>query len=72
MTANELKNALLDKCPVIVNREQKPPHDDYDFKCECVTAIIYRNVSGRIQVSAEVKNGNSRHIVLPENLRRVK
>lgn len=71
MMANELKHAMLDKCPVIVNRKQKSPHDNYDFKCECVTAIIYRIVSGKIQVSAEVKNGNSRHIVLPENLRRV-
>lgn len=44
MTNEEIKDALLKKYPVIA--------DGIEFKC--VNAVIYREQSGRITVSAEL------------------
>ena len=44
MTNEELKQALMSKCEVI--------HKGITYKC--VSAIIYRNRNGKIDVSAEL------------------
>lgn len=44
MTAEEIKDALMKKYPVCAN----------GIKFNCVTAVIYRERDGRIEVSAEL------------------
>ena len=54
MTNAELKDALMNKRPVIVSM-----NDGTELACKCVSAIVYRDHNGHISVSAEVldKNG---------------
>lgn len=67
MNSEELKNALLKGSPV--------EYDGNTFKVtfKCVTAIIYRNKGGKIDISAEVldKNNNSVCYVDPIKLKEV-
>lgn len=63
MNSEELKNALLNGFPV--------DYDGITFKC--VSAIVYRNKNGKIDISAEVldKNNNSVCYVDPRKLKEV-
>lgn len=63
MNNEELKNALFSGCPV--------EHNGIEYKC--VSAIIYRNKGGKLEISAEVadKKSNSVCIVGIEKLREV-
>lgn len=56
MTNKQLKQALLNQCPV----------DYKGITYKCVSAIIYRNIKGKIKTFAELtdrKNNNSVVIV---------
>lgn len=63
MTNEELKAALFSGCPV--------EHDRVTYKC--VSAIIYRNRGGKLDISAELldKNNNSISIVNPARVKKV-
>lgn len=63
MSNEELKNALLSGFPVEYN----------GITYKCVTAIVYRNKGGKIDISAEVldKNNNSVCYVDPKALKEV-
>lgn len=63
MNNEELKAALFSRCPV--------EHNGIEYKC--VTAIIYRNKGGKLDISAEVadKKSNSVCIVNAEKLKEV-
>jgi hypothetical protein len=63
MSNEELKNALLNGFPVEYN----------GILYKCVTAIVYRNKGGKIDISAEVldKNNNSVCYVDPKALKEV-
>lgn len=67
MNSEELKNALLKGSPV--------EYDGLTYKVtfKCVSAIIYRNKNGKIDISAEVldKNNNSVCYVDPIKLKEV-
>ncbi len=59
MTNEELKDALLDKCPVVWHciRSEK------DFLASRVTKIIYWEKKGKIKVSAEIQFAKCPHSV---------
>lgn len=63
MTNDELKEALFSGCQV--------EHRGIVYKC--VSAIIYRNKGGNLDISAELldKNGNSVSIVEPHLVKEV-
>lgn len=63
MSNEELKGALLSRCPVEHN----------GIKYKCVSAIIYRNKGGKLSISAEVQDikSNSVCIVDAEKLKEV-
>lgn len=63
MTNDELKAALFSGCQV--------EHRGIVYKC--VSAIIYRNKDGNLDISAELldKNGNSVSIVEPHLVKEV-
>ncbi len=63
MTNEQLKEALFSGCPV--------EHNGIVYKC--VSAIIYRNKSGKLDVTAELtdKNDNSVSIVDPKKIKEV-
>ena len=54
MTAEEVKDALLKKYPVIA--------DGIEYKC--VTAVIYRERYGKIVVSAELLDRSGRSVTV--------
>ena len=60
MTAEEIKDALMKKYPVIAN----------GIEYKCVSAVIYREQNRRIEVSAELldKSGTSVTIVSLKNI----
>ncbi len=64
MTNDELKEALFDGRPV--------EHNGIIYKC--VSAIIYRNKKGKLDISAELldKNKNSVSIVNPAKIKEVR
>nr|DAP39812.1 MAG TPA: hypothetical protein [Caudoviricetes sp.] len=64
MTNEELKAALFSGCSV--------EHNGITYKC--VSAIIYRNRGGKLDISAELldKNTNSISIVNPARVKEVK
>ena len=66
MTNTELKEALLNKQPVIVTT-----NDGTELHCKYVTAIIYRARCNSIIVSAEVtdRNGKSVYVSKPKQIR---
>lgn len=63
MTSEEIKDALLNKYPVYAN----------GIEYACVSAVIYREQSGRIKVSAELhdKHQNSVTIVSLDKIEKV-
>lgn len=63
MTNEELKAALFSGCPIVAD---SPLYGKIKYKC--VSAIIYRNKGGKLDVSAELldKNNNSVSIVNPK------
>lgn len=63
MTNEQLKEALFSGCQV--------EHRGIIYKC--VSAIIYRNKGGKLNISAELldKNGNSVSIVEPHLVKEV-
>lgn len=66
MDNNELKDALLNKRPVIYkNRE------NIDLEFQCVSAIRYTEKNGGVEVSAELTdlNGKSVTICDPKRIR---
>lgn len=69
MTNEELKAALFSGCPVVAD---SPLYGKIEYKC--VSAIIYRNKGGKLDISAELldKNNNSVSIVNPANIKEVK
>ena len=60
MTNQELKDAMLNRVPIIYN----------GMEYDCVSGIIYRNVGGKIAVTAELfdKSHNSVSIVSPQKI----
>lgn len=66
MTNAELKEALLNKRPVVV-----ATNDGAILHCRCVSGITYREHKGNISVHAEVldKNGNCVYNCDPKNIR---
>lgn len=67
MTVDELKEALLNKRPVVL----KLPGEK-GIECLCVSAIIYRCVKeGKIRITAEVTDKCS-HSVMIANPRHIK
>ena len=66
MTNAELKEALLNKKPVIVTT-----NDGTELHCRSVYGIIYRASKGNVSVSAEVldKSGNCVYIADPKQIR---
>ncbi len=59
MTNDELKAALLARSPVILTHT-----DGHAAEYSRVTAIIYRERNGRVDVSAEVLDKNGRGVVV--------
>ena len=59
MDNEEIKRALFSKEPVIVN-------DDYigDIEGKYITAVIYRNVKGKLSINAEVRLLNERTVIV--------
>ena len=55
MTNAELKEALLNKKPVVLSL-----NDGTEIHCRCVEGITYRERKGRIAVFAEVLDNNGR------------
>lgn len=66
MDNNELKNALLNKRPVIYRN-----HYGIEAEYKCVSAIRYTEKNGHITVSAEITDATDRSVTIckPENLR---
>ena len=54
MTAEEIKDALLKKYPVIAN----------GIEYKRVTAVIYREQDGKIEVSAELLDRSGRSVTI--------
>ena len=54
MTSEEIKDALLKKYPVCAN----------GIEYKCVTAVIYREQSGRITVSGELLDKNQKSVTI--------
>ena len=54
MTGQELKDDLMRGCPVIWS----------GLEYSCVSAIIYRNVHGKIKVAAELLDQNDNSVVI--------
>lgn len=63
---NELKEALLNQRPVILNQ---PLYGELHYSC--VSAIIYRVKNGKLDISAELKDkcGRSVTIAAPKQIR---
>lgn len=61
MTNAELKEALLNKQPVLVSM-----NDGTELHCQCVTGIIYRAKNKSIAVSAEVTDNNGRCVYISD------
>ena len=66
MTNAELKEALLNKQPVVMTT-----NDGAELHCQYVSGIIYRERGGGIAVSAEVldRNGKCRYNCDPKQIR---
>lgn len=66
MTNAELKEALLNKRPVVVTTG-----DGVELHCKCVYGITYREHNGGISVGAEVldKNGRCQYNCNPKQIR---
>lgn len=54
MTAEEIKDALMKKYPVCAG----------GIEYKCVTAVIYRERNGRIEVSGELLDKNQRSVTI--------
>ena len=61
MTNEELKAALFSGCPVVADL---PLHGR--IECKCVSAIIYRNKGGKLDVSAELLDKNNNGVLIVE------
>lgn len=59
MDNTELKEALMSSKPVILTHI-----DGKESEYKCVSAIVYRLVKGKILVSAELTDANSRSVVI--------
>ena len=66
MTNAELKEALLNKQPVVLTLA-----DGSEIHCKYVTAIVYRSRCNNIVITAEVmdKNGNCLYNCNPKQIR---
>lgn len=66
MDGEQLKNALLNKRPVILKNS-----DGSESVYKCVTAIRYTEKDGRVLMSAEIADLNANSVVIcaPEKLR---
>ena len=66
MTNAELKEALMNKRPVVVTT-----NDGAILHCRCVSGIVYREKGGKVIVSGEVldRNGNCLYNCDPKNIR---
>ena len=64
MTHEDLKEAVFSGCPV--------EHGDVEYKC--VSAIIYRNRGGKVDITAELLDSNEHgvSIVNPARVKEVK
>lgn len=54
MTGQQIKEALMDKRPV--------KYQEIEYKC--ISAVIYRNVGGGVQVSVELLDKNGPFVVV--------
>lgn len=59
MDNNELKNALLNKRPVIYKNR-----DNIDLEFQCVSAIRYTEKNGGVEVSAELTDLNNKSVTI--------
>ena len=66
MTNDELKEALMNKKPVVLTLA-----DGTELHCRCVEGITYRERKGRIAVFAEVldSNGKCQYNCSPRQIR---
>ena len=65
MTNDELKEALMDRCPVLLSVGNS------EIEYSRVSAVIYRIIDGKLCVSAELmdKNGRSVTIARAQNIK---
>lgn len=66
MDNDELKEALFKKTPVIFTHP-----DGHKGEYKYVSAIIYRNAGGKLEITAEISDYNGRTVVIcdPQNIR---
>ncbi|MDR1001694.1 MAG: hypothetical protein LBL82_00265 [Oscillospiraceae bacterium] len=71
MTAQELKEALLNQSPVVFNPLS---HGNYETKLHyaCVSAIIYRaDKNKRVHISAELLDKNLNSVIIVGDIKQI-